>query len=670
MGSVRTPLMAAALAAVALSPLQASATLALSPDGTTVHDTVNDVSWLANFNLAATNRFGLPACNGVTTDAKACVNASGSMTYQAAAAWVTAMNAANYLGHSDWQLPTTPITDGNCSFVGPQQNSFGFNCSGSALGSLFYGELGLKASNTAVPIPSNTVGPFSNFQPYIYWSQSSNAQTGSGFSTFSFASGYVGSNTAPNYLYVLPMIPGKLPGTPPASGTGLQVNPGGQTVYDPVANVTWSANANLAASNRFALPLCASLGSPKLCVNQDGAMNADSAAQFIANVNTYNGTGYLGATNWELPPMAAGCTEYRCNGTGNPMGALFYDQLGLSAGAPVVALPNIAVGPAFNGMQPYLYWACQGATIQGACQAAGPATGFEWSFSLGNGFQGTDVLANDLYVTAYFRGAPSPASANYEGLWWRSPAGSESGWGVNITHQGDILFATWFTYDTDGSGLWLVMPDGVKTGAATYTGALYRTTGPAFSANPWNPAQVAVNPVGNATFTFSDANDGTFSYVVNGVAQSKPIVREVFSSPFPTCVSGGTTGAQPNYQDLWWHSPAGSESGWGLNITHQGDILFATWFTYGAGGKGMWLVMPDGVKSAPGVYSGSLYRTTGPAFSADPWNPALVVVSPVGAATLTFTDASNGTFAYTVSGTTQSKSITREVFSTPSTVCN
>ena len=39
------------------------------------------------------------------------------------------------------------------------------------------------------------------------------------------------------------------------------------------------------------------------------------------------------------------------------------------------------------------------------------------------------------------------AQTSYEGLWWNSPANSESGWGLNITHQGNILFATWFTYD-------------------------------------------------------------------------------------------------------------------------------------------------------------------------------------------------------------------------------
>jgi hypothetical protein len=69
----------------------------------------------------------------------------------------------------------------------------------------------------------------------------------------------------------------------------------------------------------------------------------------------------------------------------------------------VIATLNVTVGP-FKNLQPYLYWSCQGATIQSACQIAGPAAGFEWSFSFGNGFLGTDLLDNDLYVTVYFVG--------------------------------------------------------------------------------------------------------------------------------------------------------------------------------------------------------------------------------------------------------------------------
>ena len=153
-----------------LPQLQAAATLVLSPDGITVYDTVNNVTWLADANLAASNRFGLPVCAGPGT--QVCVNASGSMRYDAAEAWVQAMNAASYLGQSKWQLPTTPTLDSSCVRNGPTGDSFGFGCTASAFGSL-YNALGLKPPNTAVPTPNYTIGPFSNFQPYLYWSQSS-----------------------------------------------------------------------------------------------------------------------------------------------------------------------------------------------------------------------------------------------------------------------------------------------------------------------------------------------------------------------------------------------------------------------------------------------------------------------------------------------------------------
>ena len=309
--------------------------------------------------------------------------------------------------------------------------------------------------------------------------------------------------------------------------------------------------------------------------------------------------------------------------------------------------------------------------FQGTSDTRWPDVVFDELKSIaGSNFEAVDTSVMQVDPNTAEAKQTGGTSVNVQGLWWRSPAFSESGWGLNITQQGEILFATWFTYDTDGSGLWLVMSNGTKTGDNAYSGTLYRTTGPAFSANPWNPLQVTATPVGSATFTFSDGNNGAFAYTVNGVTQSKPIVREVFASPVPTCVVGETLAASSNYSDLWWRAPAFSESGWGVNITHQGDILFATWFTYDANGKGLWLVMSNGVKTGARSYSGTLYRTTGPAFSANPWNPSQVTATPAGTATFTFNDASTGTFAYTVDGISQSKAITREVFATPPTVCN
>ena len=422
---IRATIGAVALVAWGLSAAPAGAALVLSPDGVTVYDSVNNVTWLADADFPATNRFGLPLCSGPGT--QPCVNASGSMEYQSAAAWVNAMNAANYLGHSNWQLPTTPTFDAGCGKTGPNANSFGYGCSASAFGSLYYDALGLHAPDTAVPIPANAVGPFTNLQPYLYWSQvGAGAQ---GYETFSFATGWRGANTGPHFIYLWPMVPGKIAGTPPAQGMGLQLNPGGQTVYDPVANVTWLANADLAATNTMGLPPCQSPTTPTICVGQDGAMSWDSANQYVMNMNA---AAYLGQTNWEMPSVDPSCSGWNCGSAADPMGELFYGQFALGKGASAVATPDIAVGP-FHDIQPYLYWSCLGATIQDACEATPPSPNFEWSFSFGNGFEGTDILGNALYATAYFVGARTGPmgvwlpvashTAGLQGSQWRSDVG-------------------------------------------------------------------------------------------------------------------------------------------------------------------------------------------------------------------------------------------------------
>jgi hypothetical protein len=175
--------------------------------------------------------------------------------------------------------------------------------------------------------------------------------------------------------------------------------------------------------------------------------------------------------------------------------------------------------------------------------------------------------------------------------------------------------------------------------------------------------------VGSVYLDFSDSGHGEFSYVVNGLSRTIPIVRQVFSPTVPTCAAGAPAGATPNFQDLWYGAPSGSESGWGVNVTHQGDILFVTWFTYDASGRGMWIVGPDMRRTSGDTFTGALYRTTGPPFSALTWNPASIGVTQAGSGTFTFPGAGAGVFSYTVNGISQSKAIVRQAFGSPATVC-
>ena len=278
-----TLISSAVLSISVLIATNANAGLILSADGQTVYDSSNSIVWLANSDLAATNTFKLPSCQTeAIPSSQPCVNTNGSMTYQSAQQWVQRMNAAAYLGHSDWQLPISPNTDNSCSSTGPMpaKNSFGFYCAGNALGNLYY-QLGLADPQPVVLQQSNTVGQFNNLQPGLYWSDtlsSHNPLVKDGYESFSFESGFEGAQVADNFHFVLPMIPGRLPPGTPESVIA-------QTVYDPAANVTWLANADLGAKISFGLPNCEqliasqpnlNLKDPVVCINSDGSMNHET----------------------------------------------------------------------------------------------------------------------------------------------------------------------------------------------------------------------------------------------------------------------------------------------------------------------------------------------------------------------------------------------------------
>ena len=275
----------------------------------------------------------------------------------------------------------------------------------------------------------------------------------------------------------------------------------------------------------------------------------------------------------------------------------------------------------------------------------------------------------------------SAAAASYQGLWWASPAQSESGWGLNVAHQGDTIFATWFTYDMTGKEWWLsITANKTSSNPDVYSGQLIQTNGPAFSAVPFDPTQVTRSVVGFGTITFTDANTGTFSYTVTTASavqaqvvtqQNKAITRQVFGT-LPACSfsAQANPAATTNYTDLWWASPAQSESGWGLNLTHEGTNIFATWFTYDTDGTPLWLSSTL-AQGAGQSFNGALIQTAGPAFSAVPFDPAQVTRTNVGTATLTFADGNTGTFNYTAKNVTQQKAITRQLFNPPgATVCH
>jgi len=248
---------------------------------------------------------------------------------------------------------------------------------------------------------------------------------------------------------------------------------------------------------------------------------------------------------------------------------------------------------------------------------------------------------------------------NYTASWWNE---AEPGWGVNVNHQGNILVATLFTYDADGTPLWLIMSNGERQVDGSFQGDLYRVTGPVFNAQPWGA--FAPVSVGTMKFTFASKASGVMTYTVNGVQVVKNITPQAFATP-PDCDWSDFDRTYAfNYTDLWWTA---AEPGWGINLEHQDNIVFATLFTYDAENKPRWFVMARGARTSNGVYTGELYRTSGPPFNASPWVAA--TSAAVGSMTLRFTNGNKASLTYSVNGVGVVKDITRQTFASPHVQC-
>ncbi len=122
--------------------------------------------------------------------------------------------------------------------------------------------------------------------------------------------------------------------------------------------------------------------------------------------------------------------------------------------------------------------------------------------------------------------------ADYSDIWWNA---SESGWGLTLAQHGNNIFGVWYTYDTSGNPLWVVLPGVTFAGDNRFSGTFYTTTGPYYGIVPFNPDAVVVTPAGTASLAFN-GRTGTFTSTVNGFTQTKAITIQPFGSAPP---SGG-----------------------------------------------------------------------------------------------------------------------------------
>ena len=257
------------------------------------------------------------------------------------------------------------------------------------------------------------------------------------------------------------------------------------------------------------------------------------------------------------------------------------------------------------------------------------------------------------------------AQTSYQGMWW---VAAESGWGFNIAHQGDVLAAAWYTYDTNGKPLWVIL-SASRQANGSYSGSLYRTTGKPFAQINGTPATQSTSQVGTATLQFPTSSTLQLNYTIGNVSQQKSMTRYNFSATPPTCsFSAAPMAGATNFTDLWWN-PA--ESGWGINLIHQDNIVAAAWYTYAADGSPMWLISSPSLQG-DGSYSGQVFRATaGTPLLQISGGPAIQpgAMQAVGTLSLRFTDGEKAVMSFTLDGVSQTKNIQRYAFSSPRSVC-
>lgn len=232
-----------------------------------------------------------------------------------------------------------------------------------------------------------------------------------------------------------------------------------------------------------------------------------------------------------------------------------------------------------------------------------------------------------------------PASAATSGIdftdLWYNPA--ESGWGVNLIQQNNVIFATLFVYGADSSARWFVASN-LQGGGSTFSGSLFQTTGPAFS-SVFNPQAVTTTAVGSMTINFNSVSTGTLTYTVNGVSVTKSIQRQTWTgenlsgtylggltASGSACRNGATNGAVLIFDVL--------------TVTHSGGNVSARVDFFNAQGTASQCTFsgPYGQNGKLGNVSGNFSCT----FGSTPGNQGTFTISQISPSINGFTGAFSG----------------------------
>lgn len=122
--------------------------------GLAYYDPSSNLTWLVDANYAKNSGH----------------SATGYMTLSQANTWASDLTID---GVSGWRLPTTTEPDSSCSYQyyapGYPTQNYGYNCTGSEIGNLFYNVLGGTAGSSITTSHNANYNDFNNVQSNYYW---------------------------------------------------------------------------------------------------------------------------------------------------------------------------------------------------------------------------------------------------------------------------------------------------------------------------------------------------------------------------------------------------------------------------------------------------------------------------------------------------------------------
>jgi hypothetical protein len=288
----------------------ASAAVVSRLSGQAYYDTVLDITWIADANLAATQSFGVSGLGNPEP---------GTMTWDKAQEWIAAMNGAGYLGVSDWRLTRvadTATAGCNLAFTGTDCG-WNVDLATGEIAHLYHFSLGNiagfdpggveQACYTAPQTCLANRGPFPDFQPDHYWTGTPLAGDASKAWEFNARIGLQSVELKTRSSYVWPVRDGDIALAADADGDG---------VPDVSDNCTLVANAGQCDSDGD--------GYGNRCdsdLNNNGFANAQDYILFRAQ---------LGKSS---APPAYNPADINCNGYVNSQDyVLFRERIGLALG--------------------------------------------------------------------------------------------------------------------------------------------------------------------------------------------------------------------------------------------------------------------------------------------------------------------------------------------------